>query len=194
MYNSAAYKVEEVGRFPAHPGAPERAFGRAGGLHHRRHQDGERHPHRRHHHPGCQPRAQPLARIQGGKARGLFLHLPISSDDYQDLADALEKYKLNDAALVYQKDASAALGQGFRCGFLGLLHLEIVQERLEREFDLSIIMTVPGGALPVHPGRTAHELTVDNPLHYPDPSQHQEVERAFHQGRHPHPGALSWAR
>ncbi len=94
---------------------------------------------------------------------------PISADDYQDLAEALEKYKLNDAALVYQKDASAALGLGFRCGFLGLLHLEIVQERLEREFDLAIIMTVPGVRYEfiLADGR---EITVDNPMHYPDPS------------------------
>jgi len=94
---------------------------------------------------------------------------PISADDFQDLAEALEKYKLNDAALVYQKDASAALGLGFRCGFLGLLHLEIVQERLEREFDLAIIMTVPGVRYEfiLADGR---EITVDNPMHYPDPS------------------------
>ncbi|OPY87276.1 MAG: Elongation factor 4 [Smithella sp. PtaU1.Bin162] len=91
---------------------------------------------------------------------------PIASDDYQDLADSLEKYKLNDASFVYQKDSSAALGQGFRCGFLGLLHLDVVQERLEREFGLSIILSVPSV-------RYRFTLTdnaviyVDNPTHYP---------------------------
>ncbi len=94
---------------------------------------------------------------------------PISSDDYPSLFDSLEKYKLNDAALVYQKDSSAALGQGFRCGFLGLLHLEIVQERLEREFDQSIIMTVPSVQYKfvLLDGTT---VTVENPQYYPDPT------------------------
>ena len=115
------------------------------------------------------PAAQPLPGFKEVKPVVFASIYPISADDYQDLAEALEKYKLNDAALVYQKDASAALGLGFRCGFLGLLHLEIVQERLEREFDLSIIMTVPGVRYEfiLADGR---ELTVDNPMHYPDPS------------------------
>ncbi|MBW1773683.1 MAG: elongation factor 4 [Deltaproteobacteria bacterium] len=94
---------------------------------------------------------------------------PISSDDYQSLVDTLEKYTLNDAALVYQKDSSAALGQGFRCGFLGLLHLEIVQDRLEREYDQSFIMTVPS----VQYQFTLQDgslITVDNPQYYPDPT------------------------
>ena len=115
------------------------------------------------------PAAQPLPGFKEVKPVVFASIYPISADDYQDLAEALEKYKLNDAALVYQKDASAALGLGFRCGFLGLLHLEIVQERLEREFDLAIIMTVPGVRYEfiLADGR---ELTVDNPMHYPDPS------------------------
>ena len=93
---------------------------------------------------------------------------PIASDDYQDLADSLEKYKLNDASFVYEKDSSAALGQGFRCGFLGLLHLDIVQERIEREFHLSIILSVPSVRyrFTLKNGRV---LYVDNPTHYPDP-------------------------
>ncbi|MCU0580409.1 MAG: translation elongation factor 4, partial [Desulfobacterota bacterium] len=93
---------------------------------------------------------------------------PISSDDYQDLSESLEKYKLNDAALVYQKDSSAALGQGFRCGFLGLLHLEIVQERLEREYNLAIIMTMPSVQYR-YTLKSGETVLVDNPQDYPDP-------------------------
>jgi len=93
---------------------------------------------------------------------------PVASDDFPALAEALEKYKLNDAALVFQKDSSAALGLGFRCGFLGLLHLEIVQERLEREFDQSIVMTAPSVRYNfVLKDQT--ELTIDNPQDYPEP-------------------------
>jgi GTP-binding protein LepA len=103
---------------------------------------------------------------------------PISSDEYPSLVDALEKYKLNDAALVYQKDSSVALGQGFRCGFLGLLHLEIVQERLEREFDQSIIMTVPSVQyqFTLNEGPT---VTVDNPQYYPDPMEIKSSAEPF---------------
>ena len=103
---------------------------------------------------------------------------PIASDDYQSLLEALEKYKLNDASLIYQKDSSAALGQGFRCGFLGLLHLEIVQERLEREFDQSIIMTAPSVQYRFILAN-GDVVTVDNPLYYPDPAKIKASEEPF---------------
>ncbi len=103
---------------------------------------------------------------------------PIASDDYQSLLEALEKYKLNDASLVYQKDSSAALGQGFRCGYLGLLHLEIVQERLEREFDQSIIMTAPSVQYRFFLD-DGTRLDVDNPLYYPDPGTIKRSEEPY---------------
>ncbi len=94
---------------------------------------------------------------------------PVAADDYPELAVSLEKLKLNDASLIYEKDTSAALGFGFRCGFLGLLHLEVVQERLEREYDQSIILTVPSVQfkLILNDGE---EIIIDNPALYPDPT------------------------
>jgi len=103
---------------------------------------------------------------------------PIASDDYEDLAVALEKYRLNDASFVYEKDSSVALGQGFRCGFLGLLHLDVVQERLEREYDLSIILSVPS----VRYRFTLKDgsvVDVDNPSHYPDPISIESSEEPY---------------
>ncbi|HVN25343.1 MAG TPA: translation elongation factor 4 [Syntrophorhabdales bacterium] len=124
------------------------------------------------------PVAQPLPGFKDVKPVVFSSIYPIAADDYQSLAEALEKYKLNDAALVYTKDSSAALGQGFRCGFLGLLHLEIVQERLEREFDQSIILTAPS----VQYRFTLREgevVMVDNPQYYPDPIDIQKSEEPY---------------
>ncbi len=103
---------------------------------------------------------------------------PIASDDYEDLAAALEKLKLNDAALSFQKDSSAALGFGFRCGFLGLLHLEVVQERLEREFGISLILTVPSVRYNFYLSN-ATKLVVDNPAYFPDPGSIDSIEEPF---------------
>jgi GTP-binding protein LepA len=103
---------------------------------------------------------------------------PVASDGYEDLVVGLEKLKLNDASLIYEKDASAALGFGFRCGFLGLLHLEVVQERLEREFDLSLILTAPSVRyeLVMKDGRTQ---IIDNPALYPDPTTIEQAKEPF---------------
>jgi len=103
---------------------------------------------------------------------------PVASDEYNDLLTALEKLKLNDASLTYAKDFSQALGFGFRCGFLGLLHLEVVQERLEREFDVSIILTAPSVQYEVTL-KTGEVLIVDNPVNYPDPITIESVKEPF---------------
>jgi len=124
------------------------------------------------------PAANPLPGFREMKPVVFSSLYPIASDDYLSLADALEKYKLNDASLVYQKDSSAALGQGFRCGFLGLLHLEIVQERLEREFDQAILMTAPSVQyrFTLNDGS---QVVIDNPAHYPDPGSIRKAEEPF---------------
>ena len=92
---------------------------------------------------------------------------PVDTNDYEDLLDAIERLKLNDASLVYEKDSYVALGQGFRCGFLGMLHLEVVQERIEREFGLSIVLTSPSVRYHIHM-KNGEVLEIDNPLDYPE--------------------------
>jgi GTP-binding protein LepA len=114
------------------------------------------------------PVAAPLPGFREVKPVVFSSVYPMEAEDFASLTDALERYKLNDASLIYQKDSSQALGQGFRCGFLGLLHLEIFQERLEREFAQSIIMTAPSVEYRFHL-KNGETLTIDNPQNYPDP-------------------------
>jgi len=103
---------------------------------------------------------------------------PIDTNDYEELHTAIDKLKLNDASLIYEKDSSAALGFGFRCGFLGLLHLEVVQERIEREFNLSIILTAPSVRYKIHLN-SGETLEIDNPLEYPDATQVEYAEEPY---------------
>jgi GTP-binding protein LepA len=103
---------------------------------------------------------------------------PVDSNDYEELKASIDKLKLNDASLIYEKDSSAALGFGFRCGFLGLLHLEVIQERLEREFDQSVIFTAPSVKYKVSL-RGGEEIMVDNPMDYPDEGLVQSAEEPY---------------
>ena len=103
---------------------------------------------------------------------------PMDSDDYEDLRDALEKLQLNDASLVYEPETSIALGFGFRCGFLGLLHLEIIQERLEREFDQSVITTTPQVTYLAYT-KAGDEIVINNPADLPDPSFLDRIEEPY---------------
>lgn len=103
---------------------------------------------------------------------------PVDTDDYPDLLKAMDKLKLNDASLVFEKDSSAALGFGFRCGFLGLLHLEVVQARLEREFDLSIVLTAPSVAYRMVL-KDGTETTINSPMDYPGPTEIEHAEEPY---------------
>ena len=103
---------------------------------------------------------------------------PMDSDDYEDLRDALEKLQLNDASLVYEPETSIALGFGFRCGFLGLLHLEIIQERLEREFNQSVITTTPQVTYLAYT-KAGDEIVINNPADLPDPSFLDRIEEPY---------------
>jgi GTP-binding protein LepA len=103
---------------------------------------------------------------------------PVDNNDYEELKTSLEKLKLNDASLVYEKDSSAALGFGFRCGFLGLLHLEVIEERLEREFNQSVIFTAPSVKYRVHLSGGGETL-VDNPTEYPNEGQVESAEEPY---------------
>jgi GTP-binding protein LepA len=124
------------------------------------------------------PCAKPLPGFVDVKPMVFSSIYPIASDGYEDLAEALEKLKLNDASLIYEKDSSVALGFGFRCGFLGLLHLEVVQERLEREYDLSLILTAPSVQYKINLN-DGESLIIDNPALYPDPSTIESTEEPF---------------
>jgi GTP-binding protein LepA len=103
---------------------------------------------------------------------------PVDTDEFEELREAMHKLQLNDASIVFEPESSAALGFGFRCGFLGMLHMEIIQERLEREFDMTVITTVPNVSYVAHTTK-GDEIFVNNPSDLPDPSKLDSVEEPF---------------
>ena len=121
------------------------------------------------------PCAEPLKGYKEVKPMVFCGIFPADGSKYNDLKDALEKLKLNDAALVYEPDTSVALGFGFRCGFLGLLHMEIMQERLEREFDLDLVTTAPSVVYQVYT-TTGEMMLIDNPTKLPPPNLIDHIE------------------
>ncbi len=124
------------------------------------------------------PAAEPLPGYRQAKPMVFAGIYPTDSDQYQELREALERLALNDASLVYEPESSAALGFGFRCGFLGLLHLEIVVERLEREYDLGLLTTAPSVEYEVEL-RSGEVVAIENPSLLPDPSRIEEIREPW---------------
>ncbi len=124
------------------------------------------------------PASEPLKGFKDVKSMVFSGLYPMYSDEYEDLRDALYKLQLNDASLLFEADNSYALGFGFRCGYLGLLHMEIVQERLEREFDLALVTTAPSVEFKIYM-INGTQITIDNPVNMPDPGQIERIEEPY---------------
>jgi GTP-binding protein LepA len=126
----------------------------------------------------ARPAAEPLPGYRKVKPMVFAGIYPAEADDYADLKDALEKLQLNDASLIYQPETSQALGFGFRCGFLGMFHMEIIQERIEREYDLDVVFTAPSVEYEVLL-RSGETLLIDSPVDLPDPDTIEEVREPW---------------
>ena len=185
MSTGGRYQVERVGIFRPKQEMMDALGPGRGRLLHRRHQAGRRHARRRYGHrraatrpprplPGFKP-AQPVVFC------GLF---PVDAADFEDLREAMGKLRLNDASFSYEMETSAALGFGFRCGFLGLLHLEIITERLEREFNLDLITTAPSVIYHIYL-TDGTMLEMHNPADMPDPHADRPHRGAVDRGHDP---------
>jgi GTP-binding protein LepA len=178
MHSGAVYKVEEVGIFQLelkkreelHDGDVGYVIAGIKTISDIRVGDTVTHPEN--------PAKQALSGFKPLKPVVFSSIYPVDSNDYEELQESIERLKLNDASLIYEKDSSAALGFGFRCGFLGMLHLEVVQERLETEYGLSLVFTSPSVRYHLHM-KNGEELEVDNPMEYPDPSRIESAEEPY---------------
>ena len=124
------------------------------------------------------PASDPLPGYKEAKPVVFSSIYPMSTDEYEDLTKALDKLTLNDPALTYEKDSSAALGFGFRCGFLGLLHLDVIQERLQREYGLSLLLSAPSVRYRITLADDEVQM-IDNPADYPDPGRIAKTEEPY---------------
>ena len=124
------------------------------------------------------PAAEPVPGYQKAKQVVFSSIYPIDADEYRELQKAMDKLAINDASLTYEKDSSAALGFGFRCGFLGLLHLDVIQERLQREFDIGLVVSAPTVKYQVTL-KDGNVIEVDNPGNWPDPFKVASVTEPF---------------
>ena len=123
----------------------------------------------------CQAAIKGFEEVKPMVFAGIF---PVNTEDFEELRECMEKLQLNDASLIFEPETSQALGFGFRCGFLGMLHMEIIQERLEREFDQTVITTVPNVSYHAFTSRK-EKVTVNNPTEMPDPSRLESIEEPF---------------
>ena len=126
------------------------------------------------------PTKNPISGFEDVKPMVFAGIYPVDTEDYEELRSSMEKLQLNDASLVFTPESSAALGFGFRCGFLGMLHMEIIQERLEREFDMTVITTVPNVSYNAYTRKNVDQpIVVNNPSDLPDPSSLERVEEPY---------------
>ena len=124
------------------------------------------------------PSSEPIKGFEEVKPMVFAGIYPVDTDEYEELRESMHKLQLNDASIVFEPESSAALGFGFRCGFLGMLHMEIIQERLEREFDMTVITTVPNVSYKAFTSKGI-EIDVHNPSDLPDPSKLEHVEEPY---------------
>jgi GTP-binding protein LepA len=124
------------------------------------------------------PASEPIRGFEEVKPMVFAGIYPVNTDEFEELRDCMDKLQLNDAALTFELETSQALGFGFRCGFLGMLHMEIIQERLEREFNQTVITTVPNVSFIAHTTKGA-VITVNNPTEFPDPVKTESIEEPY---------------